>query len=65
MNLNYLHMTSNNYKTLRQIAEAVIFPTEIGQQDSELQKKIGKSIEDNRISTFRKSTDKDFDLKTE
>lgn len=58
-------MTSNNYKTLRQIAEAVIFPTEIGQQDSELQKKIGKSIEDNRISTFRKSTDKDFDLKTE
>lgn len=62
MNLNYLHMTSNNYKTLRQIAEAVIFPTEIGQQDSELQSKIGKSIEDNRISTFRKSTDKDFDL---
>ena len=49
------------YKSLRLIAEAVIFPTELGQQDSELQKQIGDSIENNRISTFRKSTSITFD----
>ncbi|BBI90648.1 hypothetical protein HYO65_gp256 [Tenacibaculum phage PTm1] len=37
------------------VAEGVLMPKDIGQQDSELQELINKDVERTRISTFRQS----------